>query len=54
MNVKELEEKAEYVRQGGDLAALKKRQVLELQRYALDIKDIELYDLLEEYWGIHK
>lgn len=47
-----LEELAQYVRSGGSLKQLKKKQVLTLQEYALDIKDIRLYDMLEKFWKI--
>lgn len=43
-------ERAAYVRRGGSLDALKPADVIELQTYALDIKDIRLYDYLEKFW----
>lgn len=48
----ELEAKAKYVRHGGDLVKLTNREVIALQEFALDIKDIDLYDELQKFWGL--
>ena len=47
---KELIERAQYVRRGGSLNLFKPADVIELQTYAMDIKDNRLYDYLEKFW----
>jgi hypothetical protein len=47
---KELEKLAQKLRDGMDVRSLKKDDVIALQEYLLDIKDIELYDFLQAYW----
>ena len=47
---KTLEERAQYVRRGGCLRVFKPKDINELQTYALDIKDIRLYDYLQKFW----
>lgn len=47
---KGLNDQAIYVRRGGSLAVFTPADVLQLQEYALDIKDIKLYDYLEKFW----
>lgn len=47
----ELRKRAQYVRDGGALNVFKPDDVHELQTYALDIKDIQLYDYLNKYWA---
>lgn len=47
---KELTKLADYVRRGGLMSALSPAKVVKLQNYALDIKDVRLYDYLESYW----
>lgn len=47
---KAIAEKASYIRLGGSLAAFKPEDVIELQTYAMDIKDIRLYDYLDKFW----
>lgn len=50
----ELEDKIRYVKNGGDLKRFKSSEIIALQEYALDIKDVALYDELEEYWSFKK
>lgn len=52
MKREELEAKAKFVRNGGDVSKLNNREVIALQEYALDIKDIDLYDTLQKFWGL--
>lgn len=48
----ELEERAAYVRNGGDLKRFKANEVIALQDYALGTKDLDLWDTLEGYWTL--
>lgn len=45
-----IQDQVKYVRNGGDLKALRQDETLRLQEYALDIKDIRLYDYLDKFW----
>lgn len=45
-----IKELARTVRAGVDLRKLKADDVLAMQEYALDIKDIQLYDYLDIFW----
>lgn len=51
---KELEDRAAHVRRGGSIQAFKPEDVLDLQEFALDIKDTRLYDHLETFWAGRK
>lgn len=48
----ELEEKARKVMNGEDFTKFSRREILDLQEYALDTKDLDLYDKLEKYWDL--
>lgn len=54
MNKIELKDRAEQVRTGADFRGWKKADIVQLQEYALDIKDIALYDWLEFWWSFKK
>ena len=54
MNKIQLEDKAHEVRTGGDFRDWKKRDIQELQDYALSINDVALYDWLEVWWTFKK
>jgi hypothetical protein len=47
---KELEELALEVRGGKDIKTISKADIIALQDYCLEVKDIELYDFLQNYW----
>lgn len=48
--LKTLDQQAAYVRKGGDLRVFKPAEIVRLQEFALDIKDVRLYDYLEKFW----
>lgn len=47
---RELETLAGMVRKGANFEGLHPDKVAKLQEWAMDIKDIKLYDVLECYW----
>lgn len=46
----ELETMAQSIRRGGSFHNFSPADVLALQEFAMDIKDVRLYDVLESYW----
>lgn len=47
---KTIDDKIEHVKQGYTLTVFTPLEIAELQEYALDKKDMKLYDYLEKYW----
>lgn len=50
MEKTELAKKIEYVKTGGELNVFRPEEIATMQEFALDSKDMRLYDYLEKFW----
>lgn len=50
MDKAEIQNKIRYVKSGGELNVFSPEEIAEMQEFALDSKDVRLYDYLDKFW----